>query len=277
MLLEAEGYTVIGEAEDGLCALARSRSCIPTWSARRPAPGHRRDRGRRRLTANGSAPAIVLTSSRDLEDLGPSPAVDGVRGFIPKSELSGSRAGGAPMTSHRAWAAPLGRSPARGSLFGVIVARGDPDQRSHGCARRDRRARAHRRLGLHRHRAVRVGAAAGQPPRLADGPTGFALLVAGRAPRTPRRLHRRRAFCTSSAVVRTIHLLAFPTGSCIGRRPAHRRHRLPARHVGILPLYLFVDPRVECANCPDNVFADPGQPVGRGRRRASRSTSSASF
>ena len=40
-----------------------------------------------RLSANGSAPAIVLTSSRDLEDIG---VLTGVRGFIPKSELSGA-------------------------------------------------------------------------------------------------------------------------------------------------------------------------------------------
>ena len=39
-----------------------------------------------RLTRNGKAPAIVLTSSRDLADLG---TLGGARGFIPKSELSG--------------------------------------------------------------------------------------------------------------------------------------------------------------------------------------------
>ena len=42
-----------------------------------------------RLTENGSSPAIVLTSSRDVEDLGYLAGRDGVRGFIPKSELSG--------------------------------------------------------------------------------------------------------------------------------------------------------------------------------------------
>ena len=43
-----------------------------------------------RLTANGGAVAIVLTSSRDVEDLGFLAGRDGVRGFIPKSELSGA-------------------------------------------------------------------------------------------------------------------------------------------------------------------------------------------
>jgi DNA-binding NarL/FixJ family response regulator len=42
-----------------------------------------------RLTANGASPAVVLTSSRDVEDLGSLAGRDGVRGFIPKSELSG--------------------------------------------------------------------------------------------------------------------------------------------------------------------------------------------
>jgi hypothetical protein len=43
-----------------------------------------------RLTENGTSPAIVLTSSRDVDDLGFLAGRDGVRGFIPKSELSGS-------------------------------------------------------------------------------------------------------------------------------------------------------------------------------------------
>ena len=43
-----------------------------------------------RLTANGSAPAVVLTSSRDVGDLGPLGESAQVRGFIPKSELSGA-------------------------------------------------------------------------------------------------------------------------------------------------------------------------------------------
>jgi DNA-binding NarL/FixJ family response regulator len=42
------------------------------------------------LTANGSGPAVVLTSSRDLADLGPVRDRCNVRGFIPKAELSGA-------------------------------------------------------------------------------------------------------------------------------------------------------------------------------------------
>ena len=39
--------------------------------------------------ANGAAPAVVLTSSRDASDFGPLVERSGARGFIPKSELSG--------------------------------------------------------------------------------------------------------------------------------------------------------------------------------------------
>src|SRR5215210_3969109 len=44
----------------------------------------------RRLSKNGSGPAIVLTSSRDLADLGLVRERSPVRGFIPKAELSGA-------------------------------------------------------------------------------------------------------------------------------------------------------------------------------------------
>ena len=43
-----------------------------------------------RMAANGNAPAVVLTSSRDVDDLGPLADYPHVRGFIPKSELSGA-------------------------------------------------------------------------------------------------------------------------------------------------------------------------------------------
>ena len=88
MLLEAEGFDVVGEANDGLSALRAVQELrpdvvlldvqLPDIDGREVAV---------RLSANGSAPAIVLTSSRDLEDIG---VLTGVRGFIPKSELSGA-------------------------------------------------------------------------------------------------------------------------------------------------------------------------------------------
>jgi DNA-binding NarL/FixJ family response regulator len=38
---------------------------------------------------NGSGPVIVLVSSRDATDYGPSIDASGARGFVPKAELSG--------------------------------------------------------------------------------------------------------------------------------------------------------------------------------------------
>ena len=89
MLLECEGYDVIGEAEDGESALDAVRELRPDVVLLDvQLPGIDGPEVARRLAAaNGFSPAIVLTSSRDLDDLG---AIGGVRGFIPKSELSGS-------------------------------------------------------------------------------------------------------------------------------------------------------------------------------------------
>src|SRR3954453_20624999 len=91
MLLEAEGYSVIGEAEDGLSpprAVEELRPDVALLDVQLPDIDGIEVASR--LTANGSAPAIILTSSRDLADLGPVRDRCDVRGFIPKAELSGA-------------------------------------------------------------------------------------------------------------------------------------------------------------------------------------------
>ncbi len=93
MLLEAEGFDVIGEAEDGESALEAVRTLRPDVVLLDvQLPGIDGIEVAARLTANGSegGPAIVLTSSRDLADLGPVRDRCSVRGFIPKAELSGA-------------------------------------------------------------------------------------------------------------------------------------------------------------------------------------------
>jgi hypothetical protein len=59
-ILEADGFEIVGEAEDGTSG------------------------------ANGYTPTIVLTSSRDAADFGPLVGACGARGFVPKAELSGA-------------------------------------------------------------------------------------------------------------------------------------------------------------------------------------------
>jgi DNA-binding NarL/FixJ family response regulator len=90
MLLECEGFDVVGEVEDGAGALAAVVDLEPDVVLLDvQLPDINGFEVAARLTANGSSPAIVLTSSRDVEDLGFLAGRDGVRGFIPKSELSG--------------------------------------------------------------------------------------------------------------------------------------------------------------------------------------------
>jgi DNA-binding NarL/FixJ family response regulator len=91
MLLEAEGFDVIGEAQDGQSALSAVEELHPDVVLLDvQLPDIDGIEVAARLTANGSAPAIVLTSSRDLADLGPVRDRCDVRGFIPKAELSGA-------------------------------------------------------------------------------------------------------------------------------------------------------------------------------------------
>jgi DNA-binding NarL/FixJ family response regulator len=91
MLLEAEGFDVIGEAEDGAGALRAVRELGPQVILLDvQLPDIDGFEVAARLTANGDSPAIVLTSSRDVNDLGPLAEREDVRGFIPKSELSGA-------------------------------------------------------------------------------------------------------------------------------------------------------------------------------------------
>jgi len=90
VLLESEGYLVVGEAADGAEGLERARDLkpdvvlldvnLPDTDGFAVASA---------LTRANGAPAVVLTSSRDGSDFGPLVGSSGARGFVPKSELSG--------------------------------------------------------------------------------------------------------------------------------------------------------------------------------------------
>ena len=94
LLLEAEGYEVVGEAADGASAVAAAASLRPDvvlLDVQLPDQDGFDVAGR--LTANGDAPAVVLTSSRDWSDSADLIARSGARGFVPKDQLSGEAIG----------------------------------------------------------------------------------------------------------------------------------------------------------------------------------------
>ncbi len=92
MVLEADGFTVVGEAEDGQGALSSVDALrpdvvlldlgLPDLSGFEIA--------RRITTDRVDPPAVVLTSTRDGADFATMLADSGACGFVPKSELTGA-------------------------------------------------------------------------------------------------------------------------------------------------------------------------------------------
>jgi DNA-binding NarL/FixJ family response regulator len=90
-LLEAEGYEVVGEAENGAGAVEAAQKLQPDLvllDVQLPdLDGFRVAKQLRRLD---NPPVVVLTSSRDSADYGPCINFCGASGFVPKAELSGA-------------------------------------------------------------------------------------------------------------------------------------------------------------------------------------------
>ena len=90
MLLEAEGYLVVGEAPDGMSGLTAARELAPDVVLLDVnLPDIDGFDVAARLTG-GDGPTVVLVSSRDGADFGPLVSRSGARGFISKGELSGA-------------------------------------------------------------------------------------------------------------------------------------------------------------------------------------------
>jgi DNA-binding NarL/FixJ family response regulator len=92
LLLEFEGYEVVGEAEDGHSGLAAARELAPDLVLLDiQLPDIDGFDVAARLTSDASSPAVILTSSQDGDDFGMLIRRSGARGFIPKAEITGAR------------------------------------------------------------------------------------------------------------------------------------------------------------------------------------------
>ncbi len=91
VLLEMEGFEVVGEAADGAAAVAAAEALrpelvlldvqLPDTTGFEVAP---------ELLSRGLTEHVILVSSRDASDYGDSVRTSGAVGFVPKAELSGA-------------------------------------------------------------------------------------------------------------------------------------------------------------------------------------------
>jgi DNA-binding NarL/FixJ family response regulator len=91
LLLEADGYVVVGEAENGTVALHLAEQLRPDVVLLDVnLPDLDGFAVSERLTRNGTAAVVVLCSSRDADEFGDRIERSGARGFIAKADLSGA-------------------------------------------------------------------------------------------------------------------------------------------------------------------------------------------
>jgi len=91
LVLESDGYEVVGEAEDAASAVSEAQALLPEVVLLDVnLPDRDGFEVAAELTGHASSPLVVLTSNRAAGDFGPLVAASGARGFIAKSELSGA-------------------------------------------------------------------------------------------------------------------------------------------------------------------------------------------
>ena len=91
-ILEAHGFEVIGEAEDGLSGVALASELLPeVVLLDLQLPDIDGFEVATQLRDLGNPATVVLTSSRDWSDVCSRQKAAGAVGFIPKDELSGAR------------------------------------------------------------------------------------------------------------------------------------------------------------------------------------------
>ena len=218
-ILEAEGFEVIGEAEDGASAIAAARDLAPDvllLDVQLPdLDGFAvcRECGR-----NGGPPAVVLVSSRDACDYGGLIEQSGARGFIAKAELQRRRAGRSAGLSARVFslaAAAAVAARARDDR-GPARARERPRGQQGGD---DRVSPSRRASPSSRAASSRCGAGRTTAPATCSRPSA----TSGSSARSPSRTTTgcsRSALALNSLVFGAfIHLLlAFPGGRLTSRR-----------------------------------------------------------
>ena len=92
VVLESDGFDVVGEAADGASAITeccRLRPQVVLLDVQLPDIDGFDVAAR--LTGNENSPVVILVSSRDSSDFGPLVTTSGACGFVPKAELSGER------------------------------------------------------------------------------------------------------------------------------------------------------------------------------------------
>jgi DNA-binding NarL/FixJ family response regulator len=91
LLLESEGFEVVGEAQNGASAIEQIKALLPDLLLLDvQLPDIDGFEVATRVTRADRAPAVILTSSRDGRDFDALVAASGAKGFVAKADLSGA-------------------------------------------------------------------------------------------------------------------------------------------------------------------------------------------